>query len=66
MLLVRNLDTSAGLVNGASGVVTEFVPQRWGPALPRVEFEAVEGINDGRSVSRVIGSEEFSINVGER
>eukprot|EP00903_Cladosiphon_okamuranus_P010532 g9962.t1 len=65
VLLLQNLDTSAGLVNGATGVVTEFV-QESGHTLPKVEFEAVEGVNAGKSMSEVIRFAEFSINVGKR
>lgn len=65
VLLVKNLNTSAGLVNGAAGVVTEFV-EEWGRLFPRVEFEPVEGINGGKGVSAVIHPEMFSIRVGDR
>lgn len=65
MLLVRNLDSSAGLVNGATGVVTAFVEED-GEMLPEVEFEPAEGLDDRTGVTVVVHHESFSINLGTR
>ena len=62
VLLLKNLDSSNQLVNGATGVVTEFVDAS-GRRLPRVEFDAMEG--SGKVVT-VIREEEWTVSSGGR
>eukprot|EP00903_Cladosiphon_okamuranus_P022385 g20588.t2 len=62
VLLLKNLDSSSQLVNGATGVVTEFV-EASGRKLPRVEFDTMEG--EGK-VTTVIREEEWSVSLGEK
>ncbi|CAM9251762.1 unnamed protein product, partial [Hapterophycus canaliculatus] len=66
VMLLRNLNTSAGLVNGATGVVIEFVDMRWGPRLPKVQFDPVEGCHDSGPVVRVVDQATFSMSVASR
>lgn len=62
VLLLKNLDSSNQLVNGATGVVTEFV-EASGRRLPKVEFDAMEG--SGKVVT-IIREEEWTVSVGDR
>eukprot|EP00752_Nemacystus_decipiens_P004875 g4437.t1 len=62
VLLLKNLDSSSQLVNGATGVVTEFV-EASGRRLPKVEFDTMEG--EGK-VTTVIREEEWSVSLGDR
>lgn len=62
MLLLKNLDSSNQLVNGATGVVTEFVDAS-GRRLPKVEFDTMEG--SGKVVT-IIREEEWTVSLGNR
>ncbi|CAM9772095.1 unnamed protein product [Ectocarpus sp. 4 AP-2014] len=62
VLLLKNLDSSSQLVNGATGVVTEFV-EASGRRLPMVEFDTIEG---GGKVVSVISEEEWTVSLGDR
>ena len=62
VLLLKNLDSSNQLVNGATGVVTEFV-EAGGRRLPKVEFDAMEG---GGKVVAVIREEEWTVSLAGR
>ncbi|CAM9518427.1 unnamed protein product [Ectocarpus sp. 13 AM-2016] len=62
VLLLKNLDSSSQLVNGATGVVTEFV-EASGRRLPMVEFDTIEG---GGKVASVISEEEWTVSLGDR
>lgn len=61
-MLLKNLDSSNQLVNGATGVVTEFVDAS-GRRLPKVEFDTTEG--SGKVVT-IIREEEWTVNLGNR
>lgn len=62
VLLLKNLDSSSQLVNGATGVVTEFI-EASGRFLPMVEFDTTEGYG---KVAAVIREEEWSVSLGNK
>ncbi|CAM9444241.1 unnamed protein product, partial [Laminaria digitata] len=64
VLLLKNVDSSNQLVNGATGVVMEFVETAGGIRLPRVEFDPMEG--GGAKVVTVIREEEWTVSLGGR
>ena len=67
-MLLKNLDTAKGLVNGARGVVTEFCKPPYGtksifPKLPKVRFEAMVG--DVKTFeTRLLNEEVFDVGSG--
>jgi ATP-dependent DNA helicase PIF1 len=64
-MLLKNIDVSRSLVNGARGVVVGFEPSedapQWG-ALPKVAF-AIGGGH--RHLTAVVGPEEWSLDLGK-
>jgi hypothetical protein len=68
VMLLKNLDTAKGLVNGARGVVVEFRKPAQGvksifPKLPVVRFEVVMGDTKSEEV-RLMTEEMFDIGSG--
>lgn len=67
-MLLKNLDTPNGLVNGARGVIVEFCKPPYGtksifPRLPKVRFEVI--IGDAKSSEiRLLTEEVFDVGSG--
>jgi hypothetical protein len=71
-MLVKNIDVTVGLVNGARGVITKFVenPMNWdddnnntNEILPEVEFSVVIRSRTS-TVTRIIGREKWFMTNG--
>lgn len=67
-MLLKNLDTASGLVNGARGVVTEFCKAPHGtksifPKLPKVRFETIVG-EVKTTETRLLTEEIFDVGSG--
>jgi hypothetical protein len=59
VMLLKNIDAAAGLVNGARGVIVDFVD-----GLPRVSFAPKAG--SGAKIVRLLSYEEWTIELGSR
>ena len=81
MILLKNLDVEAGLVNGSRGTVIAFVDaakseddeegggnEGGGPAMSSEKLPMIEFLNanDGTLITKQIGREDFTIEQGGR
>lgn len=60
VMLVKNLDQTRGLINGARGVVKQFIDN-----LPEVEFTIVRNGEKPYQVTQLMERAEFDITVGD-
>lgn len=67
VMLLKNLDAVRGLVNGARGVVVDFVRNMEAPSPPRLPLVQFEGGGEGGgSVTVPIAAAEWTVELGGR